>query len=386
MRALEFVGTVPRFVASRAVSRWGATWGRGTQAVPNLRLVEKSEPVLPGHDWVRVRPLLSGICGSDLSALTGHVSPSLGAFTSTPYVPGHEVVGWREDDETRVVVQPALGCRARGVEPPCPECAEGLPALCRNTMKGDVSAGLQIGYCRETSGGWGEVLVAHRSQLHPVPDALDDEDAVMVEPLACALHAVATVPPEPGAVVVVIGAGTLGLMAIAAVRRLAAPEKLIAVAKHRRQVKEARRLGADTVVDAGDLYDGLRRILGPGRLQPEIGPPVLEYGVDYVVDAVGRGESLETAVRIVRPRGHVVLLGMPGPARVDLSPLWQREVNLRGAYAYDDATFGDALALAPSLGLGALVGPVYALDEYRDAVATALRAGSKGHVKVAFAP
>ena len=138
-----------------------------------LRLVEKSEPVLPGHDWVRVRPLLSGICGSDLSALTGHVSPSLGAFTSTPYVPGHEVVGWREDDETRVVVQPALGCRARGVEPPCPECAEGLPALCRNTMKGDVSAGLQIGYCRETSGGWGEVLVAHRSQLHPVPDALD---------------------------------------------------------------------------------------------------------------------------------------------------------------------------------------------------------------------
>ena len=384
MKALEFIGSVPRFAASRALP----TLARRMDAppVPNLRLVDRPEPALPAEGWVRVRPALSGICGSDVATLTGHASPTLGAFTSMPFVPGHEVVGRREDTGERVVVQPALGCGARGVDPPCPECSCGLPALCRHTMRGDVSAGLQIGYCRDTSGGWSEGLVAHGSQLHEVPAGLDDEDALMVEPLACALHAVATDPPEPDATVVVMGAGTLGLMATAALRELCDPARLIVVAKHRRQAKEARSLGAETVLDPEHLLDGLRRILGSGRLQPDLGSPIMEGGVDRVVNAVGSAGSLDTAVRILRPRGTVTLLGMPGPMRIDLAPLWQRELAVRGAYAYGSETFADALALASQLRLGRLVGPVFPLDGYRDAVGTAIAAGRSGHVKVAFSP
>ena len=383
MRALEFVGSLPRFAASRVLPAF--TGRLDAPPVPNLRLGERAAPVLPADAWVRVRPSLAGICGSDLATVTGHASPTLGAFTSMPFVPGHEVVGVRQDTGERVVVQPALGCQARGIEPPCPECSEGLPALCRNTMKGSVSAGLQIGYCRETSGGWSEELVAHQSQVHPVGD-LDDVAAVMVEPLACALHAVAASPPEPGSTVLVIGAGTVGLMATAALRHRADPGRLIVAAKHRRQVKEARRMGADSLVSPDTLLDDLRRILGPGRLTPELWPPILEAGVDRVVDAVGSRSSLETAVRVVRPRGEVTLLGMPAPMRLDLAPVWQRELVVRGAYAYGAETFADALSLAPSLGLGSLVGPVYPLDDYRDAVAAARVAGREGHVKVAVAP
>ena len=71
-------------------------------------------------------------------------------------------------------------------------------ALCRHTIDGTISAGLQTGYCRDSGGGWSEGLVAHAAQLHTVPDDLPDEDAVLVEPLACALHAAAIADVRAG--------------------------------------------------------------------------------------------------------------------------------------------------------------------------------------------
>ena len=89
-----------------------------------------------------------------------------------------------------MVVEPALGCKVRGIEPPCPYCASGRHALCLNVAKGDISPGIQTGFCHDTGGGWSRgTLVAHPSQLHRVPDAVPDEAAVAVEPLACAVHA-----------------------------------------------------------------------------------------------------------------------------------------------------------------------------------------------------
>jgi threonine dehydrogenase-like Zn-dependent dehydrogenase len=73
---------------------------------------------------------------------------------------------------------------------------------------GHVSPGLQTGYCADTGGGWSAMLVAHRSQLHPVPDRMTDTRAVLVEPLACAIHAALRAAPEPGANVLLAGAGS----------------------------------------------------------------------------------------------------------------------------------------------------------------------------------
>ena len=93
---------------------------------------------------------------------------------------------------SRVVLEPVLGCEARGIRPLCPACAEGRRRHCVNLTGGHLSPGLQTGYCNETGGGWSLAFAAHESQLHPVPEGLADEAAVLVEPAACAVHAALT--------------------------------------------------------------------------------------------------------------------------------------------------------------------------------------------------
>src|ERR687890_515876 len=131
-----------------------------TSRVSPLQLEEITEPVLLTPEWVRVKPRLSGICGSDLSTLSAQSSPYFSPITSPPFVMGHEVVGEVVEDNSgfrageRVVVEPALGCAVRGIEPPCASCASGRYALCVNVARGDISPGIQTGFCRDTGGGW----------------------------------------------------------------------------------------------------------------------------------------------------------------------------------------------------------------------------------------
>jgi len=384
VRALVFERSLAKVAASRLAG--SVVPGRGARFGP-LRLASLSEPEPPGPDWMRVRPKLAGICGSDLATLDGHGSRYFEPLVSFPFVPGHEVVG-ELDDGARVVLEPVLGCQARGVHPPCPACAQGDTGDCERVAFGHLRPGLQTGYCADTGGGWSTAFVAHRSQLHPVPDSFSDRDAVMVEPTACAVHGALRVPTE-GALVVVIGAGTLGLCTVAAVRRLGLPGTLVVVAKHPEQRRLATELGADLVVEP----QGARRAV---RLQTRslAVDGRLTGGADVVIDCVGSARSLADALAVVRPRGQVVLLGMPEPFRTDLTPLWHREVALVGAYAYGSEppaagrararTFALAFELVADAGLGRLVSATYPLERYREAVEHAASAGRQGGVKVAF--
>ena len=377
MLALEYRATLPRYAAARL---------RPQAGVGALRLITTRPPALPGDGWVPVRPRLSGICGSDQALLDASASPALGSLTSGPFVPGHEVVGdvaTGPERGRRVVVEPALGCVVRGVDPPCPECAQGRHALCRAVIDGDVSAGLQTGFCRETGGGWSEGLVAHQSQLHRVPEGLTDEDAVLAEPLACALHAVGESELRGGETVAVLGAGTIGLLTVAALRERHPDASVLAVAKHRGQDLEARRVGADATCRPGRLQLEGVRMTGARRLVGHLGRELLLGGFDCVFDCVGSGESLQSAVASVRPRGRVMLVGMPGRVTVDLALAWQREVRLHGAYGYRD-DFPAALELAGRLGLGRLVANGWDLRDYRRALADAPRSSRLGRVKTVF--
>lgn len=353
-----------------------------------LHLGDLEEPSLPGPDWRRVLPSLSGICGSDTSAITGRASLYLDPLTSYPFVPGHEVVGVIEGDGTRVVVEPALGCAVRGVEPPCARCLEGRPGLCENVTEGTIEVGLQIGYCRSTGGGWGEVLVAQETQLHQVPDSLTDEAAVLIEPFACCVHAALRGGATPDDVVIVQGAGTIGLLTVAAVRLFTPPRRVIAVAKHPVQREQARRLGADQVVSPDGVFQRVRFATGARRLDGA-GGPLLLGGADVTFECTGTSGGLNDAVRFTRAGGKVVAVGMPGEERVDWGPIWQRELTVMGAYAYGveaggRRTFELALEAAPELGLDELTGPLFPLSEYRDALGYAMRAGRLASVKVAF--
>jgi NADPH:quinone reductase-like Zn-dependent oxidoreductase len=89
----------------------------------------------------------------------------------------------------RVVLSSVLACAARGEEPPCANCAAGDYGRCDRVTVGELKAGLQTGYCSDVTGGWSRMMLAHRSQLVPIPDAVDDRSAVLIEPLACATTA-----------------------------------------------------------------------------------------------------------------------------------------------------------------------------------------------------
>jgi threonine dehydrogenase-like Zn-dependent dehydrogenase len=110
----------------------------------------------------------------------------------------------------------------------------------------------------------------------------------------------------------------------------------------------------------------------------------LTGGVPAVVDCVGSPESIAQALRIAGPGGTIHAVGMPGVTTVDLTPLWQREVALRGAYAYQRADFDAALELVERHGLGRLVSATYPLRRYEDAIDHAATAGRRGAVKIAF--
>jgi threonine dehydrogenase-like Zn-dependent dehydrogenase len=383
MLALQFVRSIPRYAVVKAA---GGRPEVATSPLAPLYLDDVAEPRLPAADWLHVYPRLSGICGSDLSAIGGHASLYLDALTSYPFIPGHEMVA--EADGTRVVVEPALGCRVRGVEPPCARCAEGHPGLCENLTEGPIEIGLQTGYCESTGGGWGEVVVAHPSQLHEVPESMPDEAAVLVEPLACCVHAALRANAARDDCVLVFGAGTIGLLTIAAIRHFTPPRRLIAVAKHGHQRELARALGADQVVAPDEVYQRVRFATGARRLDG-LDRPLLLGGVDITFECVGRADSLNDAVRVTRGGGKVVAVGMPGQEKVDWAPIWQRELTVMGAYAYGveaghRSTFEMAIEAAGELRLDRLTGPLFALGEYREAIEYAMRAGALNAVKVAF--
>jgi threonine dehydrogenase-like Zn-dependent dehydrogenase len=401
MKALVFERNVARYAASRVASVLGS--GRGAGIGP-LRLLDTTAPDLPADDWFFLRPLLSGICGSDLATIDGRSSRYFEDMVSFPFVPGHEVVGVLDDGGldhagrllppgVRAVIEPVLGCAPRHIHPLCPQCSQGQANLCGNVAFGDLEPGLQTGFCTDTGGGWSTApLVAHHSQLHGVPASFSDEDAVMVEPTACAVHAVQSAGIEPGHLVAVVGAGTLGLATVAALAGISRPVTGCTVmvgAKHSHQRQLAAGLGADTVVAPDQLARAVRRHAGSLVLGGR-----LNNGADVVFDCVGTSQSLAEALSIVRPRGKVVLVGMPGKVAVDLAPLWHRELTLVGAYAYGQEpaaggteprrTFELALELVGAAGLGSLVSAAYPLERYEEAIAHAGGAGRRGAVKVVF--
>jgi threonine dehydrogenase-like Zn-dependent dehydrogenase len=260
--------------------------------------------------------------------------------------------------------------------------------------RGDISAGIQTGFCGDTGGGWSEgTLVAHPLQLHRVPEDVPDEAAVSIEPLACAVHAALRASPGPEETTLVVGAGSVGLFVVAALRNLTSAGRILCVAKHARQREEALRLGASEVVHPRETYGWLPQALGAEVQRPELGKPVVIGGADVTFECVGASGTIEDATRLTRPEGVVALVGMPAArTSLDLTPLWHGEVTLAGTYAYGIeeyrgeriTSFELALRLAPEIRLETMIGPRFGLRQYREAISAARAAGREGHVKVVF--
>ncbi|MGA1440340.1 MAG: alcohol dehydrogenase catalytic domain-containing protein, partial [Ilumatobacteraceae bacterium] len=253
MKALQIKRSAGKFGMARLASAIApATAAR----LGPLEYTSVDDPPCPGEGWQRVHTRLAGICGSDLSLVEGHASLYFEDYVSFPFVPGHEIVG-SLDDGTRVVVEPVLGHAARGHRPPFDGAAPGDGDDYAHLVTGPLEPGIQTGFCCSTGGGWAPWFWAHDSQLHRIGDDVPDERAVLVEPIAGGIHAaLLTWPTVAGVtdpVVAVLGAGTMGLAAIAGLRRYVPGVRIVAGARYPHQLALARAVGADFVVRGSDL-------------------------------------------------------------------------------------------------------------------------------------
>lgn len=370
----------------------------------SVRLDDVAEPALPGPDWVRVTPTLSGICGSDLSAVTAHDSFTLEPFGAYPFTFGHEnvgrvtavgsaVTGFQPGD--RVVVNPMLACRQRGLEPLCAPCARGEYGLCRRTGEGAPGRGPMIGYSPAAGGGWSGAFVAHVSQLHGA-EGLEDDVAVLTDPYASALRGLLLHPPAERDTVLVIGAGTIGLLAIRGLRALGWQGEITVQARYPFQQALAEQWGATRVFLKRDaLYDWAGAAPGAVSYRPTLAPRFVEGGPSLVYDTVGTGGSLGDCMALTREGGRVVLIGAAARIHIDFTRVWYRQLTVAGIFAYGPAPFRgqhrDIYEITLDLLRGSAAGPglvthVFGLEEYRAAIAAALDKGGSQSVKVAFRP
>jgi 2-desacetyl-2-hydroxyethyl bacteriochlorophyllide A dehydrogenase len=286
-----------------------------------FRVKKVSDPEVGGGEAL-IRIEAAGICGTDHRIWTGE------RRVAYPLIPGHEFIGdvvavgpgvTRVAPGDHVAIEPNWGCGH------CDLCREGRGNLCL--------ARVAVGIDRD--GGFAELAVLPERACWRAPAGLAPDVLLFAEPLAVVARAVGRAAPRPGETAAVVGARTLGLLALQLLRKQGC--RVLVVGRTDRRLGLARELGADaTVAGAGEEVASVARRFA-GR-----------DGVDLVIETAGTAQAVELAlgqVGVVRPGGRVVLTGLPhDPARVEFFWVVRREIDIRGSMIYQ-TEFGDAVAL-----------------------------------------
>lgn len=405
MKAIRFNATVPRYAFSKGAGRLRKeAYYRGPLAP--VYMDDVPEPELINENWVKIKTIYGGVCGSDINMIFLDDTPYTEPYITMPYTIGHEnlgeiveagcgVVGFEVGD--RVVADPMLPCAARDIEPKCGPCSRGDFSQCLNTREGTLPPGLNLGYCEPVGGSWSQYYVAHHSQLMKVPDDMSDEQAIMIDVFASALHPVMRNLPGKGQTVLVYGCGIIGMLATASLKALS-DCRLIVIARYPFQADIARDFGADEIImqrDIEDLYSEVARLTGAEVLKPMIGGKYLNGGPDLVFDCVGHTRTLDDAFRMTRSGGRIVMIGLiTVPKGIDWTPLWFKELTIRGTLCsstetYDGKTrktyeWARDLVSSGKVEVENLLSHVWKLDEYIPMIETAITKGKTRCIKQAF--
>lgn len=359
------------------------------------------QPLPAGSNWVRVRNHLAGICGSDLHLiyLDGDLRSAPAALPSNSRsYPGHEVVGevvevgddvQRLHVGDRVALQSGPSCLSTGIQPPCRSCADGNYSLCeQGTLPGPEPIG----------GGWSEEMLLSERQLFRIPATMSDEQAVLLEPSAVAVHAVLHHIPRPGEHVLIIGAGTIGLLVLQVLRALAPQTRVSVMARHAFQIEQATRMGASYILYPQDTYQSVKLTTDAQLYTGMFGNKMLLGGYDAIYDTVGTQRTVYDSLRWTRAGGSVILVGVNlHPMHIDLSPIWYQEIQLIGSVAHGmetwpigsrehRSTFSVATELIQSgqIHPETLITHRFALNNFKDALATSTGKSQSRAIKVVF--
>jgi threonine dehydrogenase-like Zn-dependent dehydrogenase len=389
MKAIRFNVTIPRYAFGKVAEKlyppllWSGLSCLYTEDVP--------EPDLPGEEWVKIKTRYGGVCGTDMSTVYLHTSTYYEPFSSSPFTLGHEnvgvitevgpgVEGWQVGE--RVIADPTLWCAPRGFakEEWCEYCQKGETNRCAHVAEGALAPGLAIGACKDTGGSWSQYFTAHQSLLYRIPENVSDENAMLVEPFACGLHAALQNFPADDETVLIFGAGTIGLMLLAALRALGSKAHILVSARYPFQAEAAHKLGADEVLRGGDIYQHIAERTDGKLFKPIIGKRVLVGGVDRVYECVGKDKVLDDAIRLTKAGGNVVVVGVPGMAKgIDWAAIFDNELTITASYIYNHAdhwqgetlsTYDIALELMSNgqVDIGWMVNRRYALGQYKQAL------------------
>jgi 2-desacetyl-2-hydroxyethyl bacteriochlorophyllide A dehydrogenase len=322
-----------------------------------IDLVETQKPT-PKSNEALVQMVYSGVCGSDTHAAAGHHP-----FVPLPYLPGHEVVGIVRDVgedvkdakvDDHVTVDPTLPCWN------CKMCRTDRSNLCEN---------LRFFGCGYSQGGMADYFTIPADRLHVIPSGISDLSAILIEPLATPVHAVRLSGGVADKAVVIIGAGTIGLLTLAAARHAGA-RTIIMTDMLASKRERALQLGADQVFDAAspDLPELIRAELGES--------------VDVVFDCVSIQSTVNLAIDLALKAGTVMIVGVPaGPVTIPLPVIQDLQVRIQGSATYMPEDYATATEIIQS---GAVTPERFVTAQFSLLdVSSAFAASASGeHVKV----
>jgi L-iditol 2-dehydrogenase len=338
MRAIYVDKDIPRLLLTKAITPlWkGFLWTPFSAA----RVSSFEDLPLPGPRWLRVKNLACGICATDLSILKADPSVAPAALPGIQrFYLGHEAVSvvtetgpavtrFRLGD--RVIMENhfyGVNCMNLELENPCEMCAQGEVNFC--LRKSDYPY-LGIG------GGFGDEYVTHETGVQLCPPELTLDQAVLVEPLGIGTHAVLRHLPKPGAKVLVLGAGMIGLSVLMAARTAQPDCEVTVLSRYDFQSQMAERLGAKNIISRRDGYLGIAKASGGRFFSAPLNKGIVVGGFDMIYDCVGNSSTLNDCLRWVKPDGKIVLVGthlMP-MKKLDLVPIWYSQVELTGVVAH----------------------------------------------------
>jgi 2-desacetyl-2-hydroxyethyl bacteriochlorophyllide A dehydrogenase len=317
-------------------------------------LEDRLEPVACDGE-VLIRPLLVGICGTDLDIIDGTIDPS---FVRYPLIPGHEFSGevvsagagsaFAAGD--RVVVEGIVACGH------CAACSAGATNRCKTYD--------EFGFVRD--GAMAQRLVAPERLMHRLAHGVSLESGALVEPAAVVMQALLKAAPTPGIRTLVIGDGTVALLA-ARLLRLWSPASVAVLGRRAAQSQLVALAGADRFETSREAFT---------------------HPFDLIVEAAGAADAVQASVRLAARGATILLLGYPGhdvavPLRID--DIVNGDLALLGSFSYTSATWRTVVELLNTgrLDLDFLVTHRFALDNV-EAAFDCLRhaSGARGKVIV----
>lgn len=283
-----------------------------------IKLIEQEKAKLEEYDLL-VKVSYCGICGTDLHIYEGKVP-----YVKFPIIPGHEfagkvtAIGSKVTDFSigdRVTINPNLSCNDLNYEYPdyCYYCKKNRPHFCTNWEA--------IGVTR--NGAFAEYVVCPNTSAIKVPDNVSLVEAVFMEPIACCLHGLHQITINPNDTVLVIGAGSIGLLMIALIKLLF-KSKIIACEPISSRRNLAAQLGADITVNPSTK-----------SLNELVMSDTNGYGVDISIEAVGSGATAYDAVNLLNRGGKALIFGVADPSttiNLNLFNLYNKELSIFGSF------------------------------------------------------